>query len=36
MVSAGIFAQAIIERSEMPVSSPDETPVVPLAPVDGE
>lgn len=36
LISAGIFGQAIVERSEVPVSSPDQTPVVPLAPVDGE
>lgn len=36
LMSAGIFAQAIVERSDTPMSSSDETPVVPLAPVDGE
>jgi hypothetical protein len=36
VISASIFTQAIIAGSEVPVSSSTDTPVVPLAPVEGE
>ena len=36
LMSVGIFAQAIVERQDIPVSSPNDTPVVPLAPIEGE
>ena len=36
VMSVGIFASEVIERSEVPVTSPDETPVIERVPLDGE